>query len=122
MVYAPDAYRQAYAIPILTPAQKPKRCKKQVAITAIALEIIFLSAAIGCGVAAIISGSALVWLGVIPCALLMISVVGGALCCVKPPTQRERVFSRRAFYPTETISLRALGTERESAVRVSQWA
>ncbi|MGK5595522.1 MAG: hypothetical protein ACSNEK_09250 [Parachlamydiaceae bacterium] len=111
--------------PILSIAHKPKRCRKHVAITIIALEILLLAAAIGCAGIALISGSAPVFLGIIPCALLMIGLAAGALCCIRPPKQNTRIFQRQTCYPEDNRPLiramPAVDEERYPAVYTIRW-
>ncbi|KAF3363212.1 hypothetical protein PHSC3_000226 [Chlamydiales bacterium STE3] len=90
---------------VLTPLPKHRSCNLQV-IAIVALEVLLSVAATAIGAAAMISGVAVVWTGLIPCALLMIGIFLGALCCLKPAQKNDWTFKRQASDPRCIISQR----------------
>lgn len=73
---------------------KPSNYRKYLIITVVVLEILLFLGTIAFGTAAIISGMHMLWIGIIPCALAMIGLVGGLLCVLKPSTRNIWTFNR----------------------------
>lgn len=82
-------------------AAKPSNYRKYLIITTVVLEILLFLGTIAFGTAAIVTGVHLLWVGVIPCALAMIGLLGGLLCVLKPSVRNNWTFQRprQPVYP-----------------------
>lgn len=82
------------------PAQQKSNFRKVAIITAVVLELLLVVGATSFGIAAIVTNAPMLWVGVIPCAIGMIGVIGGLFCVLKPPGKRNNwTFKRLSHAP-----------------------